>query len=310
MEQGWLVVDIGGTKLSAAIFDGRRLSFQNTVSTEAHRGREHVVKRLISLMDRTAGTAQIRRLTGIGVACPGPLSARRGLVIRAPMLGWESVPIADIIAREFGCPVALENDANAAALGEYVYGAGRGASSMAYITVSTGVGCGVVLQGKLLRGHHESAGELGHMVIRHGGRPCACGRYGCLEGYASGTAIGREASRLLSARGQTALTISAKDAAALARQGDTQIRQAFADAGFYLGRGVAALLQIVDPEKVVVGGSVARSFDLIESGIREGAASESYWGRDEGWLVRAQLDGASGLLGAAVLISNYNKGGT
>ncbi len=303
MRDVWLAVDIGGTKIAAAIYESDALRCKHTIPTLATSGEEKVLERLCRLLKLIREESSLERVRGIGVACPGPLSARRGVVLKAPTLGWENVPLAAMLQERFDCPVLLENDANAAALGEYRFGAGQGASSMAYITVSTGVGCGIVLDGKLVRGFHEGAGELGHLVVRHGGRPCACGRLGCLECYASGTAIGRDASRVLRRRGE-AREISAREAAELAYKGDAELRHVFADASFSLGLGIAALLQILDLERVVIGGSVAQSMDLIVDSILEGVRSECYWPLDENSLRKAQLSGNAGLLGAALLIQN------
>ena len=300
----WLAADIGGTKLAAAGFDGQHLLGETSVPTNAGAGEADVIKRLLQLLERVCRTACIDTPEGIGLACPGPLSVARGTVIHAPCLGWREVPIARIVAEHFHCPVRLENDANAAALGEYCFGAGQGAGSLAYITVSTGVGCGLIIDGRLLAGAHESAGELGHVVIRRGGKKCACGRHGCLERYASGTAIGEAARKILRARGVSDRGITAREAARMAYEGDGEMRDVFSQAGRALGQGIAALLQLIDVERVVIGGSVAQSLDLMEPAIRAAVAAESYWGSpEEDWLRRARLGGASGLYGAGALIS-------
>ncbi len=303
---GWLSADIGGTKLAAAAWDGCHLHASSSIPTNAYQGPEQVIERLVVLLKETADKAGIQKVSGIGIACPGPLSGKRGIVIKAPNLGWENIPISAILSKHFNCPVVLENDANAAALGEYTFGAGRGTESMAYITVSTGVGCGIVLDGKIWEGMHESAGELGHVVLYRTGRKCPCGRCGCLEQYASGTAIGYDASRIMEARGSKTL-ITAKEAAILARQGDKEMLEVFYRAGVNLGRGIAILLQLMDLERVVIGGSVSNALELLKDGIQESIHRGSYWGRDKDWLVKAQLGGESGLLGAAVLISNMGR---
>lgn len=303
----WLSADIGGTKLAAAAWDGSHLHASSSIPTNAYQGPDQVIERLVGLLKETADKAGIRKLSGIGVACPGPLSGKRGVVIKAPNLGWENIPISMILSERFYCPVVLENDANAAALGEYTFGAGRGTESMAYITVSTGVGCGIVLDGKIWEGMHESAGELGHVVLYNAGRKCPCGRYGCLEQYASGTAIGYDVSRIMKTRGSKE-PVTAKEAAALARQGDKEMLEVFRRAGVNLGRGIAILLQLMDLERIVIGGSVSQTLDLMQEGIEESIRKGSYWGRHEDWIAKAQLGGESGLLGAAVLISNTERG--
>ena len=211
------------------------------------------------------------------------------------MLGWENVPLTDIVSERLRLPALLENDANAAAYGEYRLGAGRGAKALAYVTVSTGVGCGVVIDGNILSGAHESAGEVGHLIIRRGGRLCACGRKGCLETYASGTAIAREASKILP-------DPDAKKAAALARAGDARFQDVFARAGDALGVGVAAIKQLIDVDRVVLGGSVTAAYDLFAPALVRRVRESSYWSdRPEAWLRMAQWGADCGLYGAGLL---------
>lgn len=296
----FITVDIGGTKIALARYVNDALLETNMISTETEKGQDSVIERLLDFMADAAGNHAVE---GIGLACPGPLSASKGIVIHAPCLGWRSVPIVKIVQDRFHCPVILENDANAAAFGEYLQGAGRGASSMAYITVSTGVGCGMIINGSILQGFHDSAGEIGHLTLYRNGKKCPCGKKGCLERYASGTAIGEEASKILKKRNKNLLPITAKEAAVLAKQGDDEMRQVFIRAGEALGYGIAALLQLTDVECVVIGGSVSKSFDLMEYSVRRIVAKESYWGKpEENWLRLATLDGKSGLIGAAELI--------
>ncbi len=299
--KGWLAADIGGTKLAAAAFDGNSLLAREQIETHPERGAEDVLERLARLMERTAKQAAVEPL-GAGVACPGPLSSRRGVVENAPLLGWRDVPVVRWLTRRLGMPVVLENDANAAALGELRAGAGTGCESLAYITVSTGVGCGIVLGGRVLRGFHESAGELGHLVIEPDGLPCACGRRGCLEMYASGTAITRRAKELCVQRGEDPESMDARLASARAREGDAGCRALFEAAGTALGRGVAMLRQLLDVERIVVGGSVSASFDLMRPAFLQSVEAGSYWSEHpEEWLRPAKLQPDSGLYGAAWL---------
>ena len=303
--KGWLAADIGGSKLSAATFDGNRLLTRGQIATRPEAGVEDVVERLAQLLEQTMNEAQLEVL-GLGIACPGPLSSTRGVVDLAPMLGWRSVPIARLLSQRLGMPAILENDANAAALGEQRFGAGNGCSSMAYITVSTGVGCGIVLDGKIWEGRHEAAGELGHIVVDPDGLLCACGRRGCLEMYASGTAIGREAKQLALSRGQNAKTMDARAASVLAREGDAGYRAIFDRAGAVLGRGIAALQQLLDIERIVLGGSVSASMDLLRPALVRSAQAGSYWAdHPESWLFTARLQPDSGLYGAACLAADH-----
>lgn len=304
MLKGWLAADIGGTKLSAAAFDGERLLGRGQIETKPELGADCVIERLACLLEKTAADAGIEPV-GLGIACPGPLSATRGVVEHAPLLGWRDVPIVKLLADRLGIPAILENDANAAALGEQRLGAGQGCASLAYITVSTGVGCGIVLNGQIWQGKHEAAGEIGHLVIHPGGLECACGRRGCLELYASGTAIGREAKKIAETRGEDPAKMDAREASRLAREGDDDYRKLFEDSGTALGQGVAALQQLLDVDRIVIGGSVSASMDLIKPSLVKTAQSASYWADDpDSWLFLAQLQPDSGLYGAACLAAD------
>ena len=311
--KGWLAADIGGTKLSAAAYDGQKLLARGQVETLPDRGHEDVIDRLAELLKKTANEAGIEAV-GLGIASPGPLSATRGVVEHAPMLGWHDVPVVKMLSERLGIPAVLENDANAAALGEQRLGAGQGSSSLAYITVSTGVGCGIVLDGHIWQGKHESAGEIGHLVIHPGDLECPCGRRGCLELYASGTSIGREARKIAQSRGEDPDLMDAKQASILARNGDQEYLALFDQAGTALGQGIAALQQLLDVERIVIGGSVSAAMDLLRPALVRTAQSASYWADDpDSWLFMAQLQPDSGLYGAACLAADrfpIEQGGT
>ena len=302
--KGWLAADIGGTKLAAAAYDGKQILSRGQIETLPENGVEDVIDRLACLLRKTAQDAGIEPVA-LGIACPGPLSATRGVVEHAPLLGWHDVPVVKLLSERLGIPAILENDANAAALGEQRLGAGQGCASMAYITVSTGVGCGIVLDGQIWQGKHESAGEIGHLVIHPGDLKCACGRQGCLELYASGTAIGREAKKLAARQGMDPQKMDAKEASRLAREGNADYQALFDQAGSALGQGIAALQQLLDVERIVIGGSVSASMDLLQPALVRTAQSASYWAdQPEKWLFLAQLQPDSGLYGAACLAAD------
>ncbi len=186
-------VDVGGTKIAAArVEPDGSLSRRFRADTRADEGPDGVIERICQGIEQVMGEEKVE---GIGIACPGPLDARTGVVLSPPNLpGWDRIPLKDRLEERFGVPVRVENDANAAAWGEYLLGAGRGADPMVYITVSTGIGGGIVLDGRLYRGADTFAGEIGHTIVDPGGAPCSCGRRGCLEALASGTAIARAAA--------------------------------------------------------------------------------------------------------------------
>lgn len=200
-----LSVDIGGTHLRAAVLQGPHLLSRISEPTGEDPQPEHTLPRIFKMMQQALESAQvtIEAVKGIGVATPGPLNSRTGVTYAPPnMPSWAHLPLRDLFQQRFQphqLPIYIENDANAAALGEYLFGAGRGCKNMVYLTISTGIGGGIILDGKIFEGTNGTAGELGHMSIDWQGERCPCGNRGCLEYYASGTAIRRIANAAIAA---------------------------------------------------------------------------------------------------------------
>lgn len=274
-----LAIDIGGTKLAAGVVDadGRMLA-RGEVPTLAMEGLEPVLGRIVGLGRELLVRPEIAgvRVQRIGVGCAGPVDIKAGLVFRPPNLpGWTRVPLTDHIQRSLGLPTILENDANAAALGEFRYGAGKGARSIFYITVSTGIGGGIILDGKVWHGLKDAAGEVGHMTVCPDGPVCGCGNRGCLEAMSSGPSIARRAREAVAAGRQTRLSEISKptsaDVARLAQEGDSVAGEVWAEAVKYLGIGVAAVITILAPERVVIGGGVTKAGDALFQPLREQA---------------------------------------
>lgn len=190
-------VDIGGTQLRAAVLSGGHLRSRVSMLTGANPTPERILPRILQTIQQAIDEAHLplTAIAGMGVAMPGPLDYRTGIIYSPPNLpGWEQVPLRDIFLQYYTLPVYIENDANAAALGEYMFGAGRGCKNIVYLTISTGIGGGVIIDGELMEGANGTAGELGHMSIDWQGERCTCGNIGCLEALASGTAIARMAN--------------------------------------------------------------------------------------------------------------------
>ena len=190
-------IDIGGSRLRAALVNasGAILERRETM-TMAQAGPAAVIAQVVDLVSQIVPDAERASLAGAGIACPGPLDTERGLALGVPTLaGWSNIPIAEMIGTALAMPVRLENDGIAAAIGEWKFGAGRGLRHLAYITVSTGIGGGVVLDGRPLHGRMGMAGHVGHMTVQRNGAHCPCGNRGCWEAYASGTAFGQRISR-------------------------------------------------------------------------------------------------------------------
>ncbi len=306
-----IAVDLGGTRMRVALYDGEHHALERQVEpTQAEEGPEAVVGRLIEAVRRTGEAAGWERIAGIGVSSPGPLDPWRGVVLWTPNLpGWENVPLADQLSEATQRPVFLGNDANLAALAEHRCGAGQGYSDLVYITVSTGIGGGILCGGQLVLGQGGVAGEVGHMVLKPDGPACNCGRRGCLEALASGTGIARAAQAAVLAGKPTRITalvdgdlerITARLVHQAADEGDDVAVAVFREAGRYLGIGIANLMCLLNPGVVIIGGSVAKAgellFEPMEATRRE-QVDEVYWCP----VVPAVLGDDVSLIGAAIL---------
>lgn len=313
--QRYIGVDLGGTKILTALVDGNgRILAQDYRRTKAKRGQAEVVQRIVDsvrqvLADSALGPDEI---LGLGVGAPGPVDVAAGLVTMPPNLpGWVNVPLQSLLQGELGIPTFLENDANAAALGEYRFGAGRGSHNMLYITVSTGIGGGFILDGKLYRGSSGAAAEVGHMTVLPRGPHCGCGNRGCLEAVASGTAIAREGRELLLRQAPTLITelansdpeqVSAKLVADAARAGDVEAQEIIREAMHYLGVGVSSLVNLLNPELIVIGGSLTKLQDTLFGPVRREIIRRSFpTAAQRVRVVPAELGDQVGVLGAAAV---------
>jgi len=305
--KAFIAVDIGGTQIRVAVFpeQGTTPIQQQRIRTVAEG--QTAVERMIGLIEELWPTDA--EVVSIAIAAPGFLDPKAGVVVTAPNIaGWVNLPIAEIIRSHFHVPVYLGNDANLAAMGEWHFGAGRGYSDILYITVSTGIGGGLIAGGHLVEGAHGMAGELGHVMAEPGGPLCGCGKRGHLEAVASGTAIARYMAEKIAMGLPTVFapgsTPTAKETAMAANQGDSLSIEAFNRAGFYLGRAVADFLHILNPELIIFGGGVSLSGDTILLPIRksleEHVISPEYLKNLT--ITRTVLGDDSGLLGAFALM--------
>jgi glucokinase len=265
--------------------------------SEAVRGPEDGLRRLFAL-GRQALDASRSEVAAVGIGCGGPLDSSAGVLIAPLHLpGWTDVPIAELASAELGLPAVLDNDATAAAAGEHRFGAGRGTRNMVYLTVSTGVGGGVVLDGRVFRGSTGNGGELGHVTVDWNGRPCkGCGRRGCLEAYASGTSIAERAREA----GMEVETAS--DVAAASRAGDAVAERVWEETLAALACGVASLANVFEPERVVIGGGVSREGDQLLGPVRERVKAEAIGPVAHSLeVVAAELGDTVGVVGAAAV---------
>ncbi len=305
-----LGIDIGGTKLAAGVVDveGRILT-RAEVPTQAVEGPERVLGRIVQLAEKVLARSEtshvpVRR---IGIGCAGPVDRKAGLILDPPNLpGWTQVPLVEHFEQALGLPVVLENDANAAALGEFRYGAGKGAQSLVYLTVSTGIGGGIILDGKIWHGLKDTAGEIGHMTLLPDGPLCGCGNRGCLEALASGPSIVRRARELLAAGRDSRLRdlgeFTSTDIARLAQEGDLVAGEVWQGAVKFLALGVTAAITILAPERVVIGGGVTRAGDLLFEPLRREVKSRvRLVPMNSVPLLPAALGADVGILGAAAV---------
>jgi glucokinase len=315
-----LGIDIGGTKTAAAVLHLQTGEVRSrlTIPTEAERGPEISLQRIRELVKATVRQAglEMSQIGGIGIGCAGPLDSARGRIQNPFTLPtWEDVPIVDDLVAAFGLPTLLVNDAHAAALGEYWMGAGKGSRNMLYITISTGIGGGIIVDGKLLRGVGLMAGEAGHHVIDMHGPLCYCGARGCWEMLASGTAIARmaqeratEQSLIWQLAGGQQQTISAEIVSDAARQGDSTARQIMEETAEYLGIGIANLMNILGPDVIVLGGGVLASWDLLEATMFKTIYSRiGMVPFDDIRIVRAALENDSVLVGAVRALLDFGN---
>lgn len=294
-----LGLDIGGTKLAAGVVDVEGVVGGFVVQpTDAERGPDDVLARLWQLGRRAVAEsgAAWADVEAVGIGCGGPLDSRRGVLI-APLhlRGWHDVPVTALAEDALERPAVLDNDGTAAAAGEHRHGAGRGTRNMIYLTVSTGVGGGVVIDGRLHRGPTGNGGELGHVTVDWRGRPCrGCGRRGCLEAYASGTSIAERAQEA----GMAGAT--AEDVAASARAGDPVASRVWAETCEALACGVTSLANLFEPELVVIGGGVSRAGEQLLGPVRDAVEAQAMGSPRGGTrVVLAALGDAVGVVGAA-----------
>ncbi|MCC3374792.1 ROK family protein [Cohnella sp. REN36] len=270
-------IDLGGTKLLAVLVDGEgRVLASDEQPTYADQGADRVIGRMVELVNGLLGERY--ELTGVGVATAGTLNPNGGLIEIATNLGWKDVPLGLELERRLGVPVTVENDANAAAYGEWKAGAGVGTQDCVFITVSTGIGGGIVSGGRLVRGKTASAGELGHITIDWNGPKCPCGNVGCLELYASGTAIGRAAAAAAEAdpiRGAKLLELAggvkmtSRHASEAAKAGDPLAAEVLREAGRALGAGLVSMVHMANPELIILGGGASHIGEPLLGPMRD-----------------------------------------
>lgn len=336
-----VAVDLGGTQIRTAVLRGSKLLSRIGLLTGHNPVPERIIPRLFHAVRQALDKAHIsiEDIAGIGIGAPGPLDSHTGVVYSPPNLpGWENVPVRDLFSKEFHVPIYVENDANAAALGEYMFGAGRGTRDMVYMTISTGIGGGVITDGKIIEGASGTAAELGHMTVDWHGELCNCGNIGCLERIASGTNIARRANELIAVgraddllkfaiehqkpveeslevagvktQGlpSTAIHVTSRTVAQAAEAGIPVAQETIARAAEALGVGLVNIIHIFNPEMIILGGGVTQMgpmlLDPVMQIVRERTMKVP---REACRVMLAELGQDVGLVGAGALIYYHNN---
>jgi glucokinase len=309
-------VDVGGTNVVVGTIPegGGKvygLKKERTLNTD---GPDAVVAQIAQMVDHSLndtrselGTTTLD-VAGVGIGAPGPLNIASGVVLLSPNLGWRNFPLRDRVSDAVGLPATLDNDANCAIFGEWWQGAARGANTVIGLTIGTGIGGGIVLDGKIYHGATDIAGEIGHMTIDSTGRHCNCGNYGCIEAYASGTAIAERAVEGIEAGTETQLpdyvggnlgSITAQVVYDAARDGDEYALETIKDTARFLGAAVANLLNIFNPEIVVICGGVTAAKDRLFNPLRAEVTRRAFRPAVEACqIVPGELEGTAGVFGA------------
>ena len=319
-----LGIDIGGTNLvvGAVAEDGSALHALRSEPTRPEEGSDAVLRRLGAMgraaMDETRKAVPGAEFAGVGAGAPGPLDTRRGVVLLTPNLGWVNLPLRQLLQDALGVPARIDNDANCAVLGEWWRGAARGAKQVIGITIGTGIGGGIIVDGRLYHGASDCAGEIGHTTVEVNGRRCKCGNYGCLEAYASGPAIARRAVEAIEAGQSSKLPdyvdgalekITAQTVYQAAHDGDELAEEVVGDTAKFLGAGIANMINIFNPEIVVVFGGVTYAGERLFGPLRREVAKRAFKPAVAVCrIVPAELTGAAGVYGAARTFIDQTRG--
>ncbi|HEX2190602.1 MAG TPA: ROK family protein [Longimicrobiaceae bacterium] len=326
-EKRWIAgVDLGGTNIVVGLLplDGGEVLGLRSMPTDSVRGAKFVVDRIVGMAEQAiaevlstqGGTRE--EIAGVGIGSPGPLDRRTGTVINTPNLGWRNFPLRDLISNALHLPATLDNDANCATYGEWWLGAGRGTRALVGFTLGTGIGGGIVLNGEIFHGCSDVAGEIGHMTIDSNGRRCKCGNYGCLEQYASGPAIALRAVEGIEAGAETVLLemvngkldeITAATVYEATVQGDAYATEVMKDTAKFLGAGIASIINILNPEMIVIAGGVTRAGDTLFEPLRAEVRRRAFKSAQECCrILPAELPGTAGVVGAAAVFKRETYG--
>ncbi|MEG0296890.1 MAG: ROK family protein [Clostridium sp.] len=308
MEKKYVIgIDLGGTKIYTALTDLEgNIIKEKIVETEANKGNDVVLKNIFRTVEYVIEGIDVELIKAIGLGAPGPLDVKAGKIVYTPNLPFKDFDIVSPIRDGFNLPTYLDNDANAATLGEFLFGAGKGTTNMVFITCSTGIGGGAILNGKIYRGSTSNALEIGHTTVSRTGTRCGCGNIGCAEVMASGTSIMRRAKEAVASSAITSLkeyeNVTAKEVFEEAAKGDRVSKSILDEALSYLGITVANLANAFDPDMIIVGGGVANGGPIVFEKIAEEMQDRCLKIILQNCRIeKAKLGGKAGVLGAAAI---------
>jgi len=316
MTQNRIGIDVGGTNVKLALVSPEgKIIYSNSIPTHAEMGYEYTVNNIKEAIHTLLKETESKPedIQGIGFGFPGQVDYKSGIVRLAPNIpGWVDVPIAQKIEEEFHIPTRVDNDVRCAALGELNFGAGQGCENLVCITVGTGIGSGLIVNGKLVRGASNAAGEIGHIKLQmHDGPICGCGDTGCMEAFASGPAIVAMAENyILGGKSTKFRELANPDITPYivyeaAKAGDPVAKRIFAIMGEYIGIGLSSVINLLNPEKVIIGGGVAASGDFLMDSIKDTVKKRAMKIAGETVeIVPAQLGNTAGVIGASLLIES------
>ena len=320
-------IDLGGTNIVVGVLteDGSSDFAMRSEPTRADLGADAVVDRMVRMINTSMKEAKdetgakTKDFLGIGVGAPGPLDRANGLVITTPNLGWTNFPLRDVIAERVGLPATLDNDANCATLGEWWLGAAKGGRNVVGMTIGTGIGGGLILDGQLYHGSSDVAGEIGHMTIDVNGRHCGCGNYGCLEAYASGPSIAERAREQMQGDNESLMytlvdgeleRLTAAMVYDAAKRGDATALEVVRETSRFLGVGIANLLNVYNPDCVVIAGGVTQAGETLFEPMRREVRKRAFRPAvDACRIVPGSLPGTAGVVGAVATFKQQSLGG-
>lgn len=307
-------IDIGGMSVKIGIVENGKIKLSRSFPTEASKGYEYMAANMARTINELCDELGIQtsELGGIGIGVPGTADSKRGIVTVAANIGWRNVPIVNEIQKYINVPVAINNDANCAALGEQRYGGGAEYSSIIFITLGTGVGSGIIYEGKLIEGNGSAGAESGHMVIQIDGEPCNCGRSGCWESYASATALIKQTKRAMENNPDSIMheifrengKVSGRTAFMAMKRGDEAGRKVCEQYMKYIAIGLINLGNIIHPEAFIIGGGISHEGEVLTAPIQKYIDNYCYGsGLNPSIAVKkAILGNDAGIIGAACLV--------